>query len=41
MEIIIHDLSKEKLNDIYKNTDNSLIITNNKKIKRNSYKKIF
>ena len=33
MEIIIHDLSEEKLNNIYKNTDNSLIITDNKKIK--------
>lgn len=33
MEIIIHDLPEEKLKKIYKNTDNTLIITNNKKIK--------
>lgn len=33
MEIIIHDLPEEKLKKIYKNTDNSLIITDNKKIK--------
>ena len=33
MEIIIHDLPREKLKKIYKNTDNTLIITNNKKIK--------
>ena len=33
MEIIIHDLPEEKLKDVYKNTNNSLIITNNKKIK--------
>ena len=33
MEIIIHDLPGEKFKKIYKNTDNTLIITNNKKIK--------
>lgn len=33
MEIIIHDLPGEKLKKIYKNTDNSLIISDNKKIK--------
>ena len=33
MEIIIHDLPEEKFKKIYKNTDNSLIITDNKKIK--------
>ena len=33
MEIIIHDLPEEKLKNMYKSTDNSLIITNNKKIK--------
>ena len=33
MEIIIHDLPEEKFKKIYKNTDNTLIITNNKKIK--------
>lgn len=30
MEIIIHDLPEEKLKNMYKSTDNSLIITDNK-----------
>ncbi|ALF25492.1 flavodoxin family protein [Fusobacterium nucleatum subsp. nucleatum ATCC 23726] len=33
MEIIIHDLPEEKLKTIYGIIDNSLVITNNKKIK--------
>ena len=33
MEIIIHDLPEEKLKNMCKSTDNSLIISDNKKIK--------
>ena len=33
MEIIIHDLPEKKLKNIYKSTNDSLIITDNKKIK--------
>ena len=33
MEIIIHDLPEKKLKNIYKSTDNSLIISDDKKIK--------
>lgn len=33
MEIIIHDLPEEELKNIYKSTNDSLIITDNKKIK--------
>lgn len=33
MEIIIHDLPEEKLKTIYRITDNSLVITNKKKLK--------
>ena len=33
MEIIIHDLPEEKLKNMYKSTDNSLIISDNKKIR--------
>ena len=31
MEIIIHDLTEKKLKNIYKSTDNSLIISDEKK----------
>ena len=34
MEIIIHDLPEKKLKNIYKSTDNSLIISDDKKIKK-------